>query len=98
MLGPLANGIHAVLSLILGMLQILVLASIIASWIGDPNHQIVAMIRSMTEPLYRPIRRLTRGLPGPFDWAPMILMLVIVFVDRGVLPYIKMLGGSPLPG
>ena len=77
------------------MLQILIFASIVASWIGDPNNQIVAMIRNMTEPLYRPIRRLTRGLPGPIDWAPLILILIIVFVQRGVLPYILMLGNAP---
>lgn len=95
MLGPLAQGIVAVLQIVLNMIQVLILASIIISWVNaDPSNQIVSMIRSMTEPLYRPIRRLTRNLPGPFDWAPLILMLLVVFVDRGILPYILMLGGS----
>jgi YggT family protein len=92
MLGPLANGLATVIDMVINMLQLLIAASILASWIGDPNHQIVAMIRSITEPMYRPIRKITKGLPGPIDWAPFVLMLVLVFIQRGLVPYIVMLG------
>jgi len=66
----------------LRMIQILVFASVLISWVGaDPNNQMVQMVRSITEPLFRPFRRITRNIPGPLDWAPLTLLLVIVFVE-----------------
>jgi YggT family protein len=93
MFGPLANGVAMVVDIILNMMQLLIVASIIISWVGaDPNNQIVNAIRTITEPMFKPIRKLTRNFPGPLDWAPMILMLIIVFVQVGVVPYIRLLG------
>ena len=66
----------------LRMVQILVFASVLISWVGaDPNNQMVQMVRSITEPLFRPFRKITRNIPGPLDWAPLTLLLVIVFVE-----------------
>jgi len=95
MLGPLADGIAHVLEIVLNMVQLLVIASFIISWVGaDPNNQIVVMITNLTEPMYRPIRRFTRKLPGPLDWSPMIVLLITIFLMYGVIPYIRMLGGT----
>lgn len=93
MFGPLANGVAMVVDIVLNMMQLLIVASIIISWVGaDPNNQIVTAIRTMTEPMFRPIRKLTKSFPGPIDWAPMILMLIIVFIQVGVVPYIRLAG------
>ena len=95
MLGPLADGIAHVLEIVLNMVQLLVIASFIISWVGaDPNNQIVVMITNLTEPMYRPIRRFTSKLPGPLDWSPMIVLLITIFLMYGVIPYIRMLGGT----
>ena len=95
MFGPLADTIARILEIILNMVQLLVLASIVISFVsGDPSNQIVQIVRNLTEPIYRPIRKLTRNLPGPFDWAPMIVMLICIFLTYGVVPYIRMLGGA----
>lgn len=95
MFGPLAHGVVYVLDLILNMIEVLVIASVLISWVGaDPSNQLVTIVRNLTEPLYRPFRRLTRNLPGPIDWAPMIVILLLVFIKVGVLPYIMMLGGA----
>lgn len=89
-MGPLLNGVAAVLEIILQTVMVLIFASVLISWVGaDPSNQIVSMIRSLTEPLYRPLRKLTRNLPGPLDWAPMILILIIVFLMRGVVPLLR---------
>ncbi len=93
MFGPMADGVTIVVNLILDMMLLMILASIIISWVGaDPNNQIVTVIRTITEPMFRPIRKLTKNFPGPIDWAPMILMLIIVFIQRGVVPYIRLAG------
>lgn len=99
MLGPLADGIAKVVEVILNMVQLLIIASVIISWVGaDPNNQIVRAIGAMTDPILKPFRRMTRGLPGPFDWAPLIVLLLIVFLMNGVVPYIRMLGGTAVTG
>jgi len=102
MLGPLADGIAKVIDIVLNMIQLLIIASVLISWVGaDPNNQLVRMVQNLTEPMFRPIRRLTKGLPGPIDWAPMILLLLIVFISYGIVPYIRLLGGAgpaPVPG
>ena len=100
MLGPLADGIATVLAYILNAVQILIIASVLIGWLGaDPNNNIVQMITRLTEPLYRPIRRMTRNLPqGPLDWAPTILFLIVVFLQVAMIPYIRMLGGAVLQG
>lgn len=99
MLGPLADGIAKVLELVLNMIQLLIIASVIISWVNaDPNNSLVRAIQSMTEPMFRPFRRLTRNVPGPFDFAPLIVLLLTVFLLNGVIPYIRMLGGSAVSG
>lgn len=90
MSAALANGLAAVIEVILNMVQVLIFASIIVSWVGaDPRNQIVQMIGRMTEPLYRPLRGITSKIPGPFDWAPMILILIIIFLQKSVVAYLR---------
>ena len=101
MLGPLADGIAKILEYILNFIQLLIVASMLISWVGaDPNNQIVRMIQAFTEPLFRPFRRMTRSWPsGPLDWGPTLCFLVVVFLHTVLIPYIRMLGGpSALPG
>ena len=99
MFGPLVHGIVYVLDLIINMVEVLVIASVLVSWVGaDPNNQLVVIVHNLTEPLYKPFRKLTKNLPGPIDWAPMIVILLLVFIKVGILPYIMMLGGAPVVG
>ncbi len=82
-MGPAAaDGLAAVLNMFFNMLQLLILASVIVSWVGDRSNVVVQMIFNITEPIYRPIRRFTARIPGPFDWAPMILLAIIIFLER----------------
>lgn len=79
-----------VILILFNMIQIVIFLSVMISWVGaDPQNPIVSMIRNITEPLYRPLRPLTKKLPGPIDWAPMILILIIVFLDRLIRQWIR---------
>jgi YggT family protein len=90
-----ANGIALIVELIINMAQILVIASIIVSWVSaDPNNQIVRMIYAVTEPLYAPFRKFTKNIPGPFDWAPMAVLLLLVFLKVSIVPLIRRLLGG----
>lgn len=67
------------------ILYILLLARVIISWIRvDPNNPIVQFIFQATEPLLAPIRRLLPATGG-IDFSPLILFLVLGFLQRIVL-------------
>jgi YggT family protein len=71
------------IDMVLNVVQVLVLGSVIVSWVNaDPRNPIVQMLRATTEPMYRPFRILTQYIPGPMDWAPLVLLLVVEFVRR----------------
>ncbi len=66
------------IDIILKMGQVVVIASIIISWLGaDQYNPIVQLVRNITEPMYRPFRRMTQGFSGPIDLSPMIILLII---------------------
>ena len=94
-MGHTINGLAFVLDLIFNLVQLLVIASIIISWLNaDPYNPIVRTITSITEPIYRPLRRLTSRIPGPLDFAPLILILIIVFLQKSLIPYLVELSRS----
>jgi YggT family protein len=93
---PLFGMIAFFVELLLNMAQVIVLASVIISWVGaDQYNPIVQLIRNITEPMYRPFRRLTQGFSGSIDLAPMVILLIISALQRGVLPYIKIMMLNP---
>lgn len=80
--GALLDGLAAVVTMFAQMIQLLVIASVIVSWVGDRSNPIVQMIFNITEPIYRPLRRLTSRIPGPFDWAPMMVLAIVILVQK----------------
>ena len=85
MTAPIIQGLAAVINYFLSAIQLLVFASIIVSWVGDRSNQIVVMIINITEPIYRPLRYLTRNIPGPFDWAPMLVLAIVIFAQIAIV-------------
>lgn len=85
MTAGIVQGLAAVINFFLSAIQLLVFASIIVSWVGDRSNQVVVMIINITEPIYRPLRVLTRKIPGPFDWAPMFVMAIIIFAQLAIV-------------
>ncbi len=95
MTASLANGLAFVFNLVLNMVQLLVIASVVVSWVGgDPRNQLVQMVKSATEPIYRPLRRLTSRIPGQMDWAPFAALLVVVFLQKTVVFYLMQIAHS----
>lgn len=85
------SGLGHVLNMILNLLQLMVFVSVFISLLGaDPSNPIVNFVERATEPLYRPLRQFTRNIPGPFDWAPFIVLLIIVFVQKTVVTWLLM--------
>lgn len=69
---------------LMGYMWVVIISAII-SWVNpDPYNPIVRILRGLTEPVYRCIRRLIPTNFGGLDIASLLLILLIVFI-RSVL-------------
>lgn len=85
---------------LLGAYSLVVIASALISWVSpDPRNPIVRFLNAVTEPVLWQIRR--SKIPtvfGGIDLAPLLLLLVIFFVQNVVISgLIGMLVGSVAP-
>jgi YggT family protein len=102
MIASLLVGVAHIVSFVLDILTFLIIASALISWVdANPRNQIVSLIQSLTEPLYRPFRKISQKIGGPFDLAPMFLMLIIIFIKSALPHYLlslaRQLGSQPFP-
>ncbi|MFZ5584777.1 MAG: YggT family protein [Thermodesulfobacteriota bacterium] len=73
--------------MILNIYMWIVIASAVITWVSpDPMNPIVRALRGLTEPVYGRIRRFVPTSFGGLDLAPMILILVILFIQQVVFP------------
>lgn len=81
--GAMANGLVQVLFAILNIIKWLVIIAAVISWVSpDPRNPIVQFLYRTTEPLLRPFRRiLPPGRTGGIDFSPLLLILLIVFIE-----------------
>jgi YggT family protein len=84
------------IDIILSIIYWVVIASVVASWLiafGVVNtrnravYMIVDSLNRMTEPLYRPIRRLLPQMGG-LDLSPMVVLLGIWFIRSLMREYL----------
>jgi YggT family protein len=90
---------RAVLDVLLVVLQIytyVIIAAAILSWLvafnvvnryNDVVRAIWSLVTALTEPLLRPIREMVPNLGG-IDISPVILLLLVFFLERIILEYI----------
>lgn len=90
----LANFIEALatlINIILGAYVWVVIGRVVISWVNaDPYNPIVHFLYQITEPL---LSRIRRFLPvfGGLDFAPMILILAIIFLQSFLVPTLRQL-------
>lgn len=83
------NGLAHVLDILLNLIQLVVIASVIISWVNaDPYNPIVRMISAITEPIYRPIRKYTSRISSSIDLSPIVVVLIVVFLQKSLIPYL----------
>src|SRR5512135_3135369 len=71
-----------VIDYVLGAYKWIVIISALLSWVNpDPYNPIVRFLYSVTEPVFRPIRRLIGYRLGPIDISPIIVILAIIFIQ-----------------
>ena len=87
-----------IINLLLGVLLWIIIAQAVLSWLiafnvintsNDFVRQVLYALDRITEPLYRPIRRILPDF-GALDLSPMVVILIIYILRNIVLPQIAM--------
>ena len=82
--GSAAGAIIETLLYALHALQWIVIIAALISWVNpDPRNPIVRFLYTVTEPMFRPIRRLIPPQrTGGIDLSPLVVILIIYLVSR----------------
>jgi YggT family protein len=82
--GSVAGAFLDVLLYALRALQWIVIIAALVSWVNpDPRNPIVRFLHAVTEPLFRPFRRLLPpSRTGGIDLSPIFVILVIFLLSR----------------
>ena len=87
MIGNFFAAVSAVLNIVLNVLMLVILIDALLSWIRpDASNPAVQFLDAVSNVVCNPIRKLFPTVFGGFDLAPMIAMLVLIFLQRWLVP------------
>ena len=73
----------------------IIIGRAIISWVNpDPYNPIVRFLYEITEPVLSRIRRYVPAFVGGIDFSPMIVILVIIFLQSFLVPTLQQLAAS----
>lgn len=82
-----------IIDIVLGVYKWIIIIAAVVSWVNpDPYNPIVRLLYRATEPVLGPIRRFIGARLGPIDFSPLIVILVIIFIQMFVIRSIIELG------
>ncbi len=85
-----------IVSLLLQVLWWIIIVQAVLSWLvafnvintqSDFVRSVLVALDRLTEPLYRPIRRILPDF-GALDLSPMVVLLIIIILQRIVIPHL----------
>jgi YggT family protein len=92
-IGDLIIAVAKILDMVLEVYKWVVIIAALISWVNpDPYNPIVRLLHAVTEPAFRPIRRLIGYRLGPIDISPLIVILVIIFTQLFLIQSLIKLG------
>ncbi len=81
------NALAVVINIVLTIYMWIIIARAILSWVNpDPYNPIVRFLYSVTEPVLYAIRRRLPVFFSGIDFSPVIVILVIIFLQRFLVP------------
>jgi YggT family protein len=87
LLSNLFAALAKILSIVLQLYMWLVIARALLSWVNpDPYNPIVRFLYSVTDPVLHAIRRRVPAFFGGIDFSPMIVILIILFLQQFLVP------------
>jgi YggT family protein len=95
LLAPLAWAVPELLGLVLNVFLFAVIAQALLSWVNpDPYSPAVVVLRDLTRPVLKPLRRVIPPLGG-LDLSPMAAAVALVLAKMLLIPPLAKLTGSP---
>lgn len=89
MLGFFLGALATVSNIALTLYMWIIIARAVLSWVSpDPYNPIVRFIYSITEPVLSQVRRRLPVSFGGIDFSPIIVFLVIIFLQNFVVNYL----------
>ena len=84
------SALATLIDLVLGAYMWIIIGRAIISWVNpDPYNPIVRFLHEITEPVLARIRRFVPAFFGGIDFSPMILILVIIFLQGFLGPSLR---------
>ena len=72
-----------IINLVFGVYEFLIFIRVLLSWVSiNPNHPLVRILYSLTDPLLKPIQRLIPPIGGTIDISPAVALIVLYIVQR----------------
>ncbi len=94
MIGNFLMAIAKLLNVVLSAYVWIVIARAVISWVNpDPYNPIVRFLRQVTDPLLFRIQRVV-PIMGGLDLSPMVLILILVFLQSFLVPTLQQLATS----
>lgn len=86
------SAVAGLINLILSAYMWVVIGRAIISWVNpDPYNPIVRFLYDVTEPVLARIRRIVPIMGGGLDFSPMILIIIIYFLQSFIVPTLQQL-------
>jgi YggT family protein len=86
----LLNAVAVVIDYVLLFFMIIVIARAVLSWVSpDPYNPIVRFIHNVTEPVLYQVRRRIPAIFGGIDFSPVIVILIIYFLQIFIVQSLK---------
>jgi YggT family protein len=94
-IGNFISAVAGVLQTVLTIYMWIVIISALISWVNpDPYNPIVRFLYSVTEPVFAMLRRRLPFPPMGIDFSPLIVVLIILFVQMFVVKTLFELAGK----
>lgn len=92
------NAVARILHVVLILYMWIVIIRAVLSWVKVPSlYPVVVVLQNLTEPVLRPFRKLVPPrLLGGIDISPIIVILVILFVDSFIVKSLSMIAQNML--
>ena len=85
--------IARIIDALLEIYKWIVIIAAVVSWVSpDPSNPIVRFLHAVTEPVFRPIRKIIGYRLGPIDISPLIVILVIIFTQSFLIRTLMKIG------
>lgn len=90
LIGYFLKALSNLLYIVLTFYLWIIVARAVLSWVNpDPRNPIVRFIHNVTEPVLAPIRRRLPLAYGGIDFSPIVVFLVIIFLNNWLVPTIS---------